>query len=145
MSDTLGLLWGVHPHAANLSDTQEVVPLLNDALQTIETVERVYFDLGYSGTGVSNVEEELLLQAVIPDRGLGTKSVAFKPAPVRWRIERTVAWVTRFRRLANSFERTVTSCKGFAWLAGCLIALGKRVGGRQWQKKKIRPTAATAP
>ena len=145
MSDTLGLLWGVHTHAANLSDTKEVVPLLNDALQTIETVDRVYFDLGYQGTGVSHVEEELLLQAVIPDRGLGTKSVAFQPAPVRWRIERTVAWVTRFRRLANSFERTVTSCKGFAWLVGCLIALGKLVGGRPWQKKKVRPAAETAP
>lgn len=145
MSDTRGLLWGVHPHAANLSDTKEVVPLLNDALQTIETVDRVYVDLGYQGTGVSHVEEERLLQALIPDRGLGTKSVAFQPAPVRWRIERTVAWVTRFRRLANRFERTVTSCKGFAWLIGCLIALGKLVGGRPWQKKKVRPAAATAP
>lgn len=144
MSDTLGLLWGVHTHAANLSDTKEVVPLLNDALQTIETVKRVYFDLGYKGTGVSYVEE-LLLQAVIPDAGLGTKSVAFKPAPVRWRIERTIAWVTRFRRLANTFERTVTSCEGCAWLAGCLIALGKLAGGRQWQKKKIRAASATGP
>ncbi len=57
MSDTLGLLWGVHTHAANLSDTKEVVLLLNYALQTIETVKRVYFDLGYQGTGVNHVEE----------------------------------------------------------------------------------------
>ena len=140
--DTMGLLWGVHTHAANLSDTKEVVPLLNHALQTMETVKRVYFDKGYKGTGVEHVEY-LELEAFIPDTGLGTKGVPFQPLPVRWRVERTIAWVTRFRRLANSFERTVTSCVAFTWLAGCLLALGKLVGERRWQKKKVGIVPAT--
>lgn len=127
-------------HAAPLSDTKEEVPLLNHALQTVETVKRVYFDLGYRGTGV-DYTEYLELEAVIPEAGLGTKSVPFKPAPVRWRVERTIAWVTRFRRLANSFERTVKSCEAFAWLAGCFIALGKRVGGRTWKNNRASATA----
>ena len=131
----MGLLWGVHTHAANLSDTKEVVPLLNHALQTIETVKRVYFDKGYRGTGVEYVKY-LELQSVIPDNGLGTKGIPFQPLPVRWRVERTIAWMTRFRRVGSSFERSVASCVAFTWLAGSLIALGKLVGGHHWQKKK---------
>ena len=75
----------------------------------------MYFDLGYRGTGVEYTEY-LELNAVISETGLGTKSVSFKPVPVRWRVERTSAWATRFRRLANNFERTVKSWEAFAWL-----------------------------
>lgn len=139
LTDTLGLIWGVHTHAANLSDTREVIPLLNRSLQTLETIQRLYLDKGYRGTGVDHVEE-LDLTAIVPENGLGTQAKGFKPVAVRWRVERSIAWITRFRRLANSYERTIKSCVAFTWLAGCLIALGKLTGGRQWQKKKIGQT-----
>lgn len=139
LTDTIGLLWGVHTHAANLADTQEVIPLLNRALQTIETIERLYLDKGYRGSGVNYIGY-LDLVAIIPETGLGTKTESFKPVAVRWRVERSIAWITRFRRLANSFERTIKSCVAFTWLAGCVIALGKLAGGRQWQKKKATQT-----
>lgn len=135
LTDTLGLIWGVHTHAANLSDTKEVIPLLNRSLQTLETMTRLYLDKGYRGAGVEHIEE-LDLTAIVPENGLGTQEKGFKPVAVRWRVERSIAWITRFRRLANSYERTIRSCVAFTWLAGCLIALGKLAGGHQWQKKK---------
>ena len=141
LTDTLGLIWGVHTHAANLSDTQEVIPLLNRSLQTLETIARLYLDKGYRGSGVEYVEE-LNLTAIVPENGLGTQEKGFKPVAVRWRVERSIAWITRFRRLANSYERAIRSCVAFTWLAGCLIALGKLAGGRQWQKKKAEKTKA---
>lgn len=133
--DTLGLVWGVHTHAANLSDTYEAVPLFKHFLPLLPRATRIYFDKGYRGTAVSYLEC-LDIASHIPDKGLGEKVVGFQPEPLRWRVERTIAWVTDCRRLGASFERTISSCEGFAWLAGCYVALGKLVGRKPWAKKK---------
>ena len=37
--------------------------------------------------------------------------------PRRWVVERTFAWVARFRRLARDYERLDTTLAGYHWLA----------------------------
>ena len=41
----------------------------------------------------------------------------FVVQPIRWIVERTFAWLSRCRRLANDFEKTVSSAKGFIHFA----------------------------
>ena len=43
----------------------------------------------------------------------------------RYSIERTNAWMDSFRTLLNRFDRTLTSWKGFNFLAFIVIALKK--------------------
>lgn len=41
----------------------------------------------------------------------------FEVQPIRWIVERTFAWLTRCRRLARDYEKTVSSAKGFIYFA----------------------------
>jgi len=45
----------------------------------------------------------------------------------RWVVERTFAWLGRFRRLAGDYERLGTHLAGFHWLAAISIMLGQLV------------------
>ena len=41
----------------------------------------------------------------------------FEVQPIRWIMERTFAWLSRCRRLARNYEKTVSSAKGFIHFA----------------------------
>ena len=41
----------------------------------------------------------------------------FEVQPIRWIVERTFAWLSRCRRLARDYEKTVSSAKGFIHFA----------------------------
>jgi len=41
----------------------------------------------------------------------------FKPIPFRWRVERTFAWLGRWRRLSKDYEGTTSSSEAFVKLA----------------------------
>ena len=46
-----------------------------------------------------------------------------KPKPMRWRIERSIAWLKNFRRLCSNFDRTVEATEAFVWFAGVSLSL----------------------
>ena len=43
--------------------------------------------------------------------------------PRRWVVERSVAWASRFRRLARDYERLPTTVAGLHWLAFLTLTL----------------------
>ena len=53
-----------------------------------------------------------------PDTAIG-----FEVVPKRWIVERTLAWISRFRRLARDFERYAKSVGAFIRLAMIRIML----------------------
>ena len=48
----------------------------------------------------------------------------FQVLPKRWVIERTFAWISRYRRLARDYERLVATSETFIYIA--MIRLGLR-------------------
>ena len=85
-------------------------------------------DASCSGTGTSTTGVETTPEppqpAVKPRQGAGTKPVAKKPGaktfaviPFRWRVERTFAWLGRWRRLSKDYEGTTSSSEAFVKLA----------------------------
>ena len=45
--------------------------------------------------------------------------------PRRWVVERTFAWLGRFRRLARDYERLGKTLEAWHWLAAVALLLGK--------------------
>ena len=45
--------------------------------------------------------------------------------PRRWVVERSFAWLSRFRRLARNYERSAQSLASYHWLAFVSIALSR--------------------
>jgi transposase len=45
--------------------------------------------------------------------------------PRRWVVERTFAWLGRFRRLARDYERLTQTLEGWHWVAAVALMLGQ--------------------
>ena len=96
-TDTLGNMLTVQVHAANVADTSQGWELWDQVAEKYESVEAFCGAQGYGDTTVEFVEDLLGLRLDItakPEHGL-------KVIPKRWIVERTLAWLGGFRRLAK--------------------------------------------
>jgi transposase len=118
--DTLGHLLALHVTPANEQDRAQVVELAA-AVQaaTGEAVELAYVDQGYTGPVPAADAEARGIRLEVVKHPEGTRG--FVLLPRRWVVERSFAWLARFRRLARDYERLPTTIAGlhfaaFAWV-----------------------------
>ena len=122
-SETLGNMLTVHVHAANVADTSQGWEVCDRVAEKYESVEAFCGDQGYSGTTVEFVEDLLGLRidiAAKPQHG-------FEVIPKRWIVERTLAWLGGFRRLAKDFEILTQSAENIIRIAMIKITVAKCV------------------
>jgi putative transposase len=118
LADVLGLLWAVKITAANLTDGQQLVPLVNSLEPGHDRLEKILADGAY---GIRNHPEQFeeafgkRLELEISSRPPDQRS--FVPAKIRWIVERCFAWLGNSRRLSKDYERTVASSKAFVQIA----------------------------
>jgi len=120
--DTLGHLLAVKVTAANEQDRGQV----NDLTQAVqaatgENVQLAYADQGYTGEqpAAAAAQHGIRLEVVKHTEA----KRGFVLLPRRWVVERTFAWVARFRRLARDYERLATTLAGYHWLAVAMLML----------------------
>lgn len=88
-------------------------------------IERIYGDGGYQRPKAPKAAAETGCWTIeIVERS--PAAVGFEVLPKRWIVERTFAWLSRFRRLARDFERHARTAAAFIHLAMIRIML-KRV------------------
>lgn len=124
ISDTLSHLLEVVVTAANLAD-RDGAKLLIDKLDADlrASLKKIWADGSYSGepllTWLNAKLADLQLEVVkTPPSQKG-----FVPAPVRWAVERTFAWLGRYRRLSKDYERSTASSEGMIYLASIATLL----------------------
>ena len=123
--DTLGHLLSLHVTPANQQDREQVGKLAREVQkQTGKSVELAYVDQGYTGDAPAEAasKEKIELSVV----KLSEAKRGFVLLPRRWVVERTFAWLTRFRRLAKDYERLASTLKGMH-LAACAIVMLARL------------------
>ena len=107
--DTLGLLLSVAVHPANIQDRDGVALVLNRRTRRLfPFIERIYGDGGYQGPKAAKAAAKT---------GYWTIEI----------VERTFAWLSRFRRLARDFERYARTVAAFIHLAMIRIMLKRLV------------------
>lgn len=124
--DTLGYLLTLVVTPANAQDRAQVGELAA-AVQALtgETVELAYVDQGYTGAAPKQAaaEQGIQLEVVkLPDAKRG-----FVLLPRRWVVERSLAWMARFRRLARDYERLPETVAGLTFLAFVCLTLHQLV------------------
>ena len=124
LTDTMGLLLAVIVHPASVQDRDGAEALLRSARRSFPFVERVIGDAGYQGPK---------MQAAIARTGTWTLEIVrrcdrhrFVVLPKRWIVERTLAWISRCRRLARDYERHTRTAAAFVRLAMIRLML-KRI------------------
>ena len=124
--DTLGHLLTLRVTAANEQDRAQVGELVEAVQQvTGETVELAFVDQGYTGDAPAEVAAQhgVTLEVVkLPQAKQG-----FVLLPRRWVVERSFAWMRRFRRLAKDYERLPETVAGLHFLASAWLMLSRVV------------------
>jgi putative transposase len=103
--DTLGLVLAVVVHAANIQDRDGAKLVLERLRQKFSRLRCIWADGGYAGQLVTWVRQLRVwrkLRLEIVSRPEGMKG--FVLLPKRWVVERTFAWLGRYRRLSKDYE-----------------------------------------
>jgi transposase len=124
--DTLGHLLALVVTPANEQD-RALVGELAERVQaaTGESVEVAFVDQGYTGAPAAEAAaaQGIRLEVV----KLPAAKRGFVLLPRRWVVERSQAWVARFRRLARDYERLPETVAGLHFLAFAIILLTRFV------------------
>lgn len=119
--DTLGHLLALTVTPANEDERTQVAALAAE-IQAVtgEAVTLAYVDQGYTGPAPAAAAAEKGIHLLVVK--LEEAKRGFVLLPRRWVIERTFAWMARFRRLARDYERLPSVLAGLHFLAvACLM------------------------
>lgn len=123
--DSMGLLLAVLVTAANVDDAEAAAELFGRLEgQPMGRVGRMFADSKYHNHALYRwVAEHARWELVIVRRPEGAKG--WVKLPIRWTVERTLAWLGRCRRLSKDRERSVLSSEAFIKLAMIQLMLNR--------------------
>lgn len=119
--DTLGLLLALVVTPANEQERAQVEQLASQVQEvTGENIEVAFVDQGYTGERAEAAAEKHGIKLVVVKHEKARRG--FVLLPMRWVVERSFAWTSRFRRLARDYERLAETLRGLHFLAfACLL------------------------
>lgn len=114
--DTMGLILAVVVHSAGIQDRDGAKAVFDRIMQEHpQRLELAWADGGYAGKLIEWVKTECGLVLEIVKRSDDVKG--FKLLPRRWVVERTFAWLGRFRRMSKDYEFNTTTSESMIHLA----------------------------
>jgi putative transposase len=119
--DTQGLLLAVWVSPANTGDRDGARELLGFCHGTYPRLSLVWADGGYGGPLVEEVSAAYGLTLQIVEKPQGQKG--FTLLARRWVVERTFAWLGKYRRLSKDYEALPQSSEAMIRLAMVHIML----------------------
>jgi transposase len=124
--DTLGELLTLRVTPANVQERAQVADLAEE-IQAItgDHVEVLYADQGYTGDATAQAAADQSIELVVVK--LPEAKKGFVLLPKRWVVERSFAWLSRFRRLARDYERLASTLAGLHFVAFAIVMLQKFV------------------
>jgi len=124
--DTLGNLLALHVTPASIDERVEV-GRLTKTVQAVtgDSVEVAFVDQGYTGENAAEAAEANGVELVVVK--LPEAKKGFVLLPRRWVVERSFAWVTRFRRLVKDYERYASTLAGLHLVAFVCLMLKRAV------------------
>ena len=102
-------------HPASDSESAGAKLVLGKAQAAGRRLGKVWVDGGYQAGVVAWAETELGYALEVVARPVGTKGFAVLPR--RWVVERSFAWIGRYRRLSKDYEALTTTSEALIWAA----------------------------
>jgi transposase len=112
--DTLGLVWGLAVTTADVHDSKGARLAVTDAKAASDRLVHVWADSAFQGF----IEFALVLLSIVVAIVTRRKRTrGFRVQARRWVVERTFAWLTRWRRLNRNYEHTLASSRAVVQIA----------------------------
>jgi putative transposase len=113
--DTMGLLIAVVVHAAGIQDRDGGRRVIEKARFACTRLQKIWADGGYAGDFVDWVKTFADWTVEIVRRDEEKKG--FYVLPRRWIVERTLAWLSRYRRLSKDYETLPRTSENIIYIA----------------------------
>jgi putative transposase len=113
--DTLGLVVAAVVHSAGIQDRDGAKLVLKKLVGRFPRLKKILADGIYNG-GIAEWAKEIggwILELVVRPKG----QRKFKVLKWRWVVERTFAWLGRYRRLSKDYEGTEASSESWIYIA----------------------------
>ena len=124
--DTLGHLLALHVTPADEQERAQVAELSQQVQETTgNTVKVAFVDQGYTGDTAAEDAAQHGIELIVVKLPQAKKG--FVLLPKRWVVERSFAWMARFRRLARDYERLPETLVGLHFLAFAILMLKQAV------------------
>jgi len=118
ITDTLGLVWGVVVHAANLHDGTTAHQVVEPLVGYLHRLKKILADAAYEKVFRNWVYENMLgIELELSSKPPSTKG--FVPVKWRWVTEQTFGRFNYFRRLDKDHEKTVHSSEAWVLWHNC--------------------------
>ena len=114
--DTLGMVLAVVVHSATCQDQHGAERVMDKLGEQFSRLKVVFGDSAYGRSGLPDWVKETfgwVLQTVL--RPVNVKG--FVVLPKRWIVERTFAWLARYRRHSKDYEKTTASSEAMTYIA----------------------------
>jgi putative transposase len=121
--DTLGLLLVVSVFAADIPDAEGAAVLLAAVAACFPRIRQVWADGAFLGWFVDWCQQVLHWGVTISSRP--TDQRGFVVLPRRWVAERSLAWLSRPRRLAKDYEELPECAEAHVYLASISLLLNR--------------------
>jgi putative transposase len=129
--DTIGLPIAIQIQAASVQERDGAPPVITEAKRRAPRLTCIWGDSGFAGRCVGQVLEETGITLKIVKRsdegdlrrwcveGLTPPDLVkgFKILPRRWVVERTFAWLGRYRRHSKDYEAKPESSLAWVYIA----------------------------
>jgi len=126
--DTTGLVLRAVVHPADVSDRDGAYAVLSGIRERFPRLRHLWVDAGYAGTLVAWIEQTLGLSVSVvrkprrwvwwpADQEPPPLPTGFQVLPRRWVVERTFAWLGRYRRLSKDYEALAATEEAWIHLA----------------------------
>lgn len=129
----------VKVHPADIQDRDGARLLLPEALKKTPTIRKLWVDAGYAGKCLRWMRREMKLDAEVvrrpDDRNGQWTQLSLLPKPQakkgfilvkrRWVVERTFAWLGRYRRLSKDYEHLPHVAESVMWLCSLRMLIAR--------------------
>ena len=112
--DTLGLIVGLAVHAGDVQDRDGAELVLDNIVGRFTRLKKLWADGGYAGELVDHAKRWYGRAIEIVKR---SDVGQFVVLPKRWIVERTFAWLGKYRRLSKDYETNPRSSEAMIRLA----------------------------